>query len=143
MAYAKMFGREKVAVRLARIPAAVQAAVKSQLDREVADMVEAMKRACPVGVDVERHPGELRDSLHSYPNPKRDLSYRIIADAKDEQGRFIGQHVEFGHLTKDGAHVPASPFFFPTYRARKRLMRSRLAAAGRKAFKLFASQGGS
>ncbi len=130
-----MLNKEKVYARLARIPASVKGVVRVQLKQEVDGLVEAIKRAAPVGDGLERQPGELRDSVHSYPNQKRDLSLKVIADARDAKGRFIGAHVEFGHMTPGGHHVPAVPFFFPTYRANKRPVRRRLAAAARKAFK--------
>lgn len=138
MAYARVLNREKIVARLAKIPPAVKAAVQAQLKTNVDGLVEAMKRAAPVGSDMERNPGELRDSIHSYPNPQRELSFRIIADAKDVKGRFIGGHVEWGHLTVGGRHVPAVPFFFPTYRAQKKPMRRRLADAARKSFRAWA-----
>jgi hypothetical protein len=134
MADAKMLNRAKVLARLRSLPTAVQIGVGSQLAKEVEDLTEAIQRAAPVD-GASREPGELRDSVHFYPTPDRPLSYRVLADAKDESGDFIGSHVEAGHRTADGEHVPASPFFFPTYRARKKPMRRRLSAAATKAAK--------
>lgn len=135
--YAKMLNRESVVARLAKFPAALKEAVGTQLKTEVEDMVAAMQRAAPVGTPPDdKDPGKFRDSIHSYPNPKRELSYRIIADAKDPSGRNIGRDIEFGHVAVNGVHVPANPSFYPTYRARKKPMRNRLNAAARKALKL-------
>lgn len=133
--FATMKGKVSVIDRLRRIPDAVRQAVGDQLLTEVNDLVEAQKRAAPVGGEDDPNPGKFRDSIHSYPTPGRPLSYRVIADAKDPKGRNIGRNIEFGHHALDGTYVPARPSFFPTYRARKKGMRSRLAAAGRKAFK--------
>jgi hypothetical protein len=135
MADAKMLNREKVLAKLRRIPQRVQTAVGSQLAKEVEDLTEAIQRAAPVGTDEEKTPGELRDSVHFYPTPDRPLSYRVLADAKDAKGDFIGSHVEAGHRAEDGTHVAARPFFFPTYRARKKPMRRRLTSAASKAAK--------
>lgn len=135
MASAKMLNLEKVKARLAKIPDQIKVAVGTQLAKEVEDLTEAIQRAAPVSDDLQATPGQLRDSVHFYPNPDRPLSYRILADAKDEKGEFIGPHVEHGHKARDGSHVPRVPFFFPTYRARKKAMRRRLSAAGRKAAK--------
>ncbi len=137
MADAKMIRNAKVWPRFNAIPAQITADVDGQLVVEVGDLVAAQKRAAPVSDDLEKRPGEYRDSIHSYKNPDRPLSYRIIADAKDETGEFIGPHIEHGHLAPDGSHVAAKPSFFPTYRARKKGMKRRLNAAGRKAAKAF------
>lgn len=130
----RMLNLEKAKARLRRIPDAVKVAVGSQLAKEVEDLTEAQQRAAPVS-ELEDHPGQFRDSMHFYPNPDRPLSYRILADAKDEKGEFIGSHIEHGHKATDGSHVAAVPSFFPTYRARKKGMRRRISAAGSKAAK--------
>lgn len=130
----KMLNLQRTLARLGRIPQSMKTAVGSQLAKEVEDLTEAEQRAAPVS-ELEDHPGQLRDSIHFYANPDRPLSYRIIADAKDDKGSYIGAHVEHGHKAVDGSHVPAVPFFFPTYRARKKGLKRRVSAAGRKAAK--------
>ena len=136
MSDGKMLNKAKVLARLAAIPEAVKEAVAKQLEKEAEDMVAAMKRAAPVSSELETHPGQFRESIHSYENPDRPLSVRIIADAKDEKGSFIGPHIEFGHKKRNGkGHVAAKPSFFPTYRARKKPMQRRLTASARKVLK--------
>jgi hypothetical protein len=81
-------------------------------------MFDAIKRAAPVS-DFESRPGELRDSVTAYPVRGRPASWRIIVKARDKKGRYYGSYVEFGHNTADGKRVPAQPFFWPTYRARR------------------------
>lgn len=134
MATAKVVGRARLKARLAKIPKAVKDAGAKRLKVEVDDLVAAQKRAAPVD-PTSPDPGAFRDSIHAYPTPDRPLSYRIIADAKDADGNFIGAHVEHGHRAANGVHVPAQPSFFPTYRARKRGMKRRIGAAARKAAK--------
>jgi hypothetical protein len=134
MATAKMLNLQRTLERMKKLPEMVKQAVGTQLAGEVEDLTEAIQRAAPVN-DLDQYPGQLRDSVHFYPNPDRPLSYRILADAKDDKGKFIGSHVEHGHKARDGSHVPRVPFFFPTYRARKKAMRRRISAAGRKAIK--------
>lgn len=134
MGDAKWIKNAKAWQRFESLPDAVAAAEGKQLKVEVDDLVAAMKRAAPVD-ETESHPGQFRDSIHSYDNPDRPLSYRIIADARDDKGNFIGPHIEAGHRAPDGSHVPPKPSFFPTYRARKKGMQRRLNAAGRKAVK--------
>ena len=127
----KMLNLERVLARLAQVPEVVQTAVSRQLDIEVADLVAAQKRAAPVD-EAAPNPGQLRDSVHAYRNPDRPLSYRILADAMDEDGKLIGSNVVLGHKARDGSHVPPRPFFFPTWRARKRGAKRRMAAAAKK-----------
>lgn len=137
MADAKMLNLAAVKARLAKIPQPVQAAVGAQLKTEVDDMVGAMKRAMDVAYagHNDKDLTRLSDSVHAYENPDRPMSYRILADAKDKDGKFIGSNVEAGHRAVDGTHVPARPAFFPTYRARKKAMKRRLSKAGRDAAK--------
>lgn len=134
MPSSKVLGRQRLKARLARLPKAIKDAGSRQLIVEVNGLVDAMRRAAPVD-ETAANPGAFRDSIHAYRNPDRPLSYRIIADAKDEDGQFIGGHIEHGHRAKDGTHVPAQPSFFPTYRARKRGMKRRVTAAARKVVK--------
>jgi hypothetical protein len=126
MAEAKMTGRERAIARLRRIGSAMEREMAPAFEAEVEDLVQAQKRAAPVNPDIEDTPGTFRDSIHKYPTPGRDLSFRIIADAKDDKGNFIGPHIEHGHTAPDGSWVPPTPSFFPTYRARKKKMRARL-----------------
>jgi len=134
MASAKILNRQKHKARLAKIPKAVKDAVAGQLIEEVDGFVAAAKRAAPVDYTSD-NPGEFRDSIRAFPNPKKGLSYHVIVDAKDKDGKPIAAHIEQGHRAVDGTHVPAQPSFFPTYRARRKGMKRRIAAKGRKAIK--------
>ena len=128
----RMLNLAKVQARLARLPDTMKAAVAAQLAIEADELVAAMQRAAPVD-ETSDNPGNFRDSIHHYPNPDRDLSVRILADARDAKGKFIGGNIEHGHRAADGSHVAAKPSFFPTYRARKKAMKRRISTAGRKA----------
>jgi hypothetical protein len=130
---AKMLNLEKVLARLRKLPDAMKDAASGELDKQVDGLVQAIRRAAPNSPETDG--AKLRDSVHAYKNPDRPLSYRIIADAKGEDGSFIGSPVEHGHRAKDGTHVPADPFFYPTYRAHRKRIRARTLAASRKALK--------
>lgn len=119
--------------RLLRIPEHVKAAVDRQLKIEAADLAAAVKRAAPD--DPKTGGSKLRDSVHVESNPRRDLAYLVVVDAKDEHGHVFAAHVEHGHRTEDGGHVAAHPFAFPIARARRPGMRRRVGAKVRKAFK--------
>lgn len=135
MADAKIVGRERLFARFSAIPEAIRAEAEGPLQAGVEDMRDALKRAAPVeaAAQYEKHPGELRDSIEAYRNPDRPLSWRIIAGARDEAGRLWARFLEFGH----GSAAP-SPFWFPTYRARRKAMRSKMVAAAKRGIrKLF------
>jgi HK97 gp10 family phage protein len=131
---AKMLGLEAVLARLEKIPREVRAAVEEQIEKEVADLVAAEKRAAPAS-HLEAHPGQLRDSIEAYPSPDNPLRRRIIVGARDAKGRLFGSYVEFGHTSPDGSYTPARPFFWPTYRSRAKGIRRRIASAATRAFK--------
>jgi hypothetical protein len=128
---AKMTNLEKRIARMNRFSAEVREAVESELKKEVEEMVAAIQRAAPVS-DFEARPGELRDSVTAYPVQGRPAAWRIIVKAQDKKGRYYGSYVEFGHNTKDGGRVPAQPFFWPTYRSRRRGLRARILRPARK-----------
>lgn len=148
---AKMSGVDRQLARLAALPPAMQEAAASQLEQEVDQLVAAMQNVAPVG-----ETGNLRASIRKEKGA-RPLSWRIVAGgplttvkirkgvsdssfAKAKAGRGGGafdytRGVEFGHLTIDGSFVPAEPFFFPTYRARKSGLKRRVMAAAKKPLK--------
>lgn len=135
MADAKMLGKQRMLERIRSIPAVARVAAEKPLEEEVGAMEAALKRAAPVGHPLEAHPGELRDKIEMYRNPDRPLSWRIIAGARDAAGRLYTRFVEFGH----GAAAPV-PFWWPTYRANIKRLRTKCYAATRKALQaLFAS----
>lgn len=124
-----------VSERLARIPGRVHEAVDRELRVQVEELVQAIQRAAPVSDEKsDKNPGKLRASVHAEHNPKRELGLIVKADAKDTRGHFIGKHVEHGHRQKNGDHVQARPFFFPTYRARKKRIKAALRRAAKRAF---------
>lgn len=128
MADAQMAGKAAVLKRLASIPQVVQDAAEKPLEDGVEAMVGALKRAAPVAEEHETHPGQLRDSIEKYKNPDRPLSWRVIAGARDKFGRMFGRYVEFGH-----GNAGPRPFWFPTYRAFKKKIRTGVYTATRKA----------
>lgn len=139
MADAQLLGLEKRLAAMRAFPAELIADQDAALKQEVDDLVEAEKRATPVS-DLEEHPGQLRDSTHSYPTPDRPLSYLIIVDARAKRGDrsvMFGRYVQFGHIAANGVHVGPKPWFFETYRARKKAMRQRQMARARKTIRKF------
>jgi hypothetical protein len=137
MADAKLDGLAAVQARLRRLPEAAQQALREKLPEEVNEgFIPAVQQAMDAQYDHQDNDHQkLRDSVHSYPNPDREISLRVIADAKDADGHFIGSHVEQGHKTPEGRHVAAQPAFWPTWRAFKPGLKRRLSKAARDAIK--------
>lgn len=134
--FIKLLNLAKIKAKIAKLPAVAAAAIEPKLKVEVDDLVSAQKRAAPVD-EASKSPGAFRDSIHAYPNESRVLSFIVLADAKDEDGKFIGSNIEQGHRTPDGQHVAGKPSFWPTWRARKPGMKRRLSKAGRDAIKQY------
>ncbi|MFN3585191.1 HK97 gp10 family phage protein [Phenylobacterium sp.] len=150
MPKAKMVNLDRVLARIRALPPALTEALEDQLDTEARDLAAAVKRAAPVG-----ETGKLRDSVRveqgdhplsqavvvgDTPETRKKIR-KGVRDADFEAARLTGGNkgeydypfgVEFGHRAPDGTHVPAQPFLFPTYRARKKAMRRRLKARARK-----------
>lgn len=91
------------------------------------ELVSTLKAVAPVS-DLEAHPGQLRESIHKKPGG-RPLQVRVVADAQDAEGHYYGAHVEFGHRTPNGKHVPAHPFFYPAWRLTRAKIKARIQRA--------------
>jgi len=144
-------GLDAALARMAKLPDEVKQAVEAQLDVEADALVAAIRSATPVRT------GALRGSIQALPG-KRPLSRTIVmggqattvkvrkgvadrdferAKAKQNNtGEFdYSRAVEFGYHTEDGREVRGHAMFFGTYRARRKALRRRLAAAARKPLK--------
>lgn len=126
---AKFLNRERVLAQIAKIPAVQKAKVQARGDIENRYLAGKVEAAAPVGTDLEKQPGALRESVHAEPG-KRQLAWRVVIDARDAKGSFIAKHVEFGHMAKDGGHVPPVPFAHPTLRVEMPGIHRRMAKAG-------------
>lgn len=149
-AKAKMLNLDRVLARLDRLPQLLIDALERQLDVEARDLAAAVKRAAPIGettnlqqsVRVERGDHVLSQAVVVGDTPQTRKKIRSkVRDSDFAEARLSGGNkgeydyalaIEYGHRAADGSHVPAQPFLFPTYRARKKGMRRRLKAAARK-----------
>jgi HK97 gp10 family phage protein len=118
--------RRRLSIKLAKL--------KPEIARELAPVVEGNARMVHE-IQLRLAPeddGDLKDSLGYYEVAGfQGLKWRVVAG--DEKA-FYAKMVEFG--TPRNA---ASPFFYPAYRAVRRLLRSRMSRAVRKAVKRIAS----
>lgn len=133
----KLANLAKIQAKLAKLPQSATAALKAQLKAEVDDdLVPKIQRAMDAQYQSPDNDHQrLRDSVHAYPNPDREIGYFVIADAKDADGKFIGANVEQGHRAVNGEQVAAQPAFWPSYRAWKKPAKRRMSAAARKAIR--------
>jgi len=103
--------------RLAAIPQAVRAAVQPALDQSADELVTTMRRLAPVDE------GDLQESIHKEPgdNP---LSRKVLTE--DYKARWN----EFGTT-----NMAPSPFFWPSFRLKKKRLANRIKRAVSKAVK--------
>ena len=123
--YPNIKGLDALQRRVAALPESIASEVKPALDKAGARMVKTIRPLVPVSDDLEKNPGELRDSLHVEPG-RHDLSIVVVEDAVDADGHQIALHVEQGHKAKDGSHVAAKPHFWPGYNLSKKPIRNAL-----------------
>jgi HK97 gp10 family phage protein len=84
-------------------------------------LVDEAKTRCPVDS------GRLRDSIHAE-KKKGGTKYQVIADAKDEQGRYYGRIVEYSPKIN-------KPFMYPAMDALKQQIKDKLITAVRDGLK--------
>jgi hypothetical protein len=160
MARARMLNLAAVKARLARLPPAIRKATAGAVAKEADGLAEAVRRAAPKGktgnlaksvrVEPGDHEGAMRVVVGGPLTTKkigaRTYNRFVAIGSGDTAGRVktpggesvvydYAVGVEHGHRTPDGKHVPAKPFLYPTYRARKKAMSRRIKAAARRAIK--------
>lgn len=116
--------------RLDKIPEAIKTATRAKLEEQGAFLVDQIKPAVPYD-ENDRDGIHLRDSVEWHPNPAPEKIGIIVTEGTNDAtlGR-KARAVEFGR----GGENPmeAQPHFFPTYRAWKKKINSRVLSAGRK-----------
>lgn len=149
---AKLLNREKALRKLAAIPPAVRSAAKQALAQSADEITEAIRTAAPQGktgklkksIKQTWGGGKVRYSSLSGNAGEAgdpDLSVRISAgDAKTRYAHLVefgtAPHINGGAFA--GTEHPgttAQPFFYPTWRAKRRRARARVSRAITKAIK--------
>ena len=116
------------------MPASVRKAAGQEAFIQAEELAADMRRIAPRDDDPDN--GEqVRDHIRTEEGRFGDVSYVVIADAKDAKGRPKAPRVELGHKAADGTWVEAEPFFYPVVRASVRRVRRRIASAMRRALK--------
>lgn len=107
--------------RLARIPIAARREIKKAIKISADDLAEQIRNAVPVD------DGDLRASVKVDELSERQGRFGYAVKAGSNRA-FYAAMQEFGTVK-----MRANPFFFPTYRANKKRIRSRIRRAVRKA----------
>lgn len=127
-------GVERLMRRFEAMPDKVRAATRDAVQKGAAEMVAEMIAIAPR--DNDPNNGEqVREHIRWEVGRLGDVSAVVIADAKDAKGRPKASRVELGHMAEDGTEVPASPFFYPVVRLRRKRVRSRITREMRKAIR--------
>lgn len=149
MAKTGVEGVDRAIAKLRRALPRITGAAVRQIEKEAKDLADAVRQAAPEGPtgnlkkSVEarqvsptawevRAGGELTTKKVRAGVKAKDIAKAKVA--QNNKGEFdYARGVEFGHRTPDGEHVPAHPFFYPTYRARKGGIRKRILASAQQA----------
>lgn len=127
-------GAKRLMQRFSRMSPAVRKDVGQEAFMQAEDMAAQMRRIAPYDPDPDA--GEhVRDHIHVEDGRLGDISYVVISDAKDAEGRPKAARVELGHMAADGTEVQASPSFYPVVRASKKRVKRKLASAARRAIR--------
>lgn len=134
MAKGGLEGVERLMRKFGRMTPAVRKAAGQEVFMQAEDMAAQMRRIAPVA-DEPNDGEKVREHIHVEEGRIGDVSYVVISDAKDAQGRPKAPRVELGHKAADGSHVAASPSFYPVVRASQKRVKRRITAAMRRAIK--------
>ena len=144
----RFLGREKLRRRLTKLPQTVKDQIKRDFEVSAADLVKAMKAT--VAVDSGDLKATIQWNWATGKRPKYAQGSRATSDLSvliTAGGQVAGRDVRYAHIVEFGSapHVqggqfpgtmhpglPARPFFFPVYRARRRKMRNQRRRAFRK-----------
>lgn len=149
-------GLDRLKAKLAKFPESVKAATKAANETNADQLVDMMKRLVPVET------GALKNAIHKEPGGT-ETSVRVavgtLGGGIGSEDDYYARWVEFGtapHSLEKGASrkrnkkqgqgaqhpgAKAKPFFYPSYRALKKTMKSRTSRAARKAIKDIAAGG--
>lgn len=123
--------------RMAAIPKRVREAAERQLDADADELVAAQKRVAPV---AEVDGGELRDSIRKQDASTEGRIARTVLAGGPTTTRPVrkGASVKYDYAVGQELgtkKMPANPYFYPPYRARRRKFKARLSAAMKKAIR--------
>ena len=121
--------------RLRAIPPAVRKAVRDQLRANAEDLVQGIQRAVPV------EDGTLRSTVENEDTSNERRIRQTVRAGGERTTRPVRKSAKGNAPTYDYAlaqefgtsDMPANPFFYPTYRAKRKAFKRALNAAVKKA----------
>jgi HK97 gp10 family phage protein len=136
MARTTVKGLDKLRAKLRAMPDEVRREIRGALEKNAEELTAMQKRLVPVD------DGDLRDSIEwnwgtgdeSRIGVKGEQGLAITVSAGNREIFYAGFR-EFGTVK-----LAAAPFFFPSYRALRRRMKSRVSRAQNKAIKRIAAR---
>lgn len=111
-------GLEALERRVAELPDVLRDQIKKAMVNNGKALVKRLRSVAP------REKGDLLASIEMVEGPG-PLAVTVRAGNAETPGK----HVEYGHDAPDGTHVPAVPFFWPSYRVEKKAIRGRVVRA--------------
>lgn len=120
MADNRFTGKARIIARMKAIPVAIRIAMREELDKQAAFLVERIRP------NVPRDHGDLADSLEWHRAQRSDRLSVIITEGEtnDPEKKRKARAVEFGR-----PDMAAQPHFYPTYRANKKPINAALRRA--------------
>jgi HK97 gp10 family phage protein len=109
------------------LPAKAKAAIKATTEKTGQEMAKRVTAAMPTGPDAPHAKNTVRVE-----RGRTELSVDVIVG---DDGSPYWPHVEFGHMTENGVHVPPQPVFYPAARIFRRRYRNRMSRLFRKLVK--------
>lgn len=128
---AKVVNIERLQARFAALPAAIRAAAMRAAEENADEFVSLITRTVPKGEDAGKGNERLVDTLQKGPS-KLGFGVRVTIGGPEAP---YPAHLEFGHMTKGGKHVPAKPFWYPARRILKKKQRDRISRRVRDAIR--------
>jgi HK97 gp10 family phage protein len=94
----------------------------AELNRQAAALAELIRSVAPVYQGPVEPGGELKTSVRMIPDRSKDTVVRIVAGGKlTTRPAISSQPYDYARADEFGTHkMAAKPFFFPTYRLRKK-----------------------
>lgn len=143
---ARWIGKEKLKRRLRALPAAVKAQVRVALEKSATDLVAAQRRNAPALTGnlkraIKWKWGSARGNRGAL-EPFTTTIHIAELPGVSKQPRTYAHLVEFGAAAHraggqfEGAEIPATPpqpYFYPTYRFKRKSIRSRIKRGVKKA----------
>lgn len=125
--------KRRFGTRLKAIPVEIRKNLRAQLKANAEELVAAQRQYAPVD---DQAGGELRDSIRQKDNSTAARMSRVVRAGGATTTRAVRKGVKATYDYALGQefgteNMPANPFFFPPYRAKRKAFKARLAKAAK------------